>query len=160
MSQDELEEALAMLAAPRGGGPGPNAARDAALGVLQAHPDLAHPRLLAMAKAGHPPPLILLALATFGRAESIPVLARALRDGDAPTTVIAGDALARHRLPEARATLEAALTGTSGQTAMAAAVGLAQRRDPAALPALRAASAAWPPGEVRDGIEAAITALA
>lgn len=159
MSDAAVEEALAMLAAPRGAGPGAMSARDAALAVLLNSPDIAHPRLLAMAEGMHPPPLILLTLAAFSRPESVPVLTAALRNGDAPTSVTAADALARHRLDAARAALEAALAGTAAQVTMAAAAGLAQRGDAAALPALRAALPAWQTGEARDRIVAAIAAL-
>jgi HEAT repeat protein len=159
MITDVVEEALAVLTAPRGAGPGPDAARDAAFDVLLAAPEIAHPKLLAIAATDHPPPLILLVLAAFGRLDSIPVLATALRDGDAPTSVVAASALARHRLPTAQAALEAALQGTSAQVAIAAAMGLAQRGDGAALPTLHAALAAWPDGEVRARIAETIAAL-
>ncbi len=154
-----MAEALAMLCAPRGGGPGADAARDAALGTLLAAPDTAYPRLLALAAGHHPPPLILLALAAFGRDESIEILAHALHGGDAPTAALAAEALARHAQPGARRALEAALLGTPDQVAAIAAGAIAARGDSASLPALRAARLARPQGEAQDRIAAAITVL-
>jgi HEAT repeat protein len=159
MTADPVEGALAVLAAPRGGGPGALVARDAALAVLLAAPDSAHLRLLELAGGAHPPPLVLLALAAFGRADSVPVLAAALRGGDAPTVVIAAEALARHPAPAARTALEEALAATDPQVVVAAALGLGLRGEPAAVPALRAALAAWPAGEVRGRIAAALAGL-
>jgi hypothetical protein len=97
VSEETVDEALAVLMAPRGG-PAAQATRDAALGVLLSDPGIAHPKLLALAQGTHPPPLLLLALAEFGRPESIEVLTRALCEGDAPTQVTAAEALARHPL--------------------------------------------------------------
>jgi HEAT repeat protein len=145
--------------APRGGGPGALAARDQALSVLLSAPDQVHPRLLELALGPHPPPLILLALAVFGRDDSVPVLAARLREGDAPTAVIAAEALGRHPAPAARAALESALTTRDLQIVIAAARGLALRGDRAVIPALSAVLAAWPEGEVREHVNAALAAL-
>lgn len=148
-----------MLRAPRGGGPGADAARAAAFDTLLGAPERAYPRLLALAVGHHPPPLILRALAAFEREESIPVLTLALHGGDAPTAILAADVLARHRQPRAWEALEAALLGTSDQVAVAAAIAIAAHGNQTSLPALHAAQLVRQGGEAHDRIAAAITAL-
>jgi hypothetical protein len=156
---EDVKFALQLLAAPRGGEPGAVAARDEAMRILLAAPDIAHPQLMAMATGSHPPPLILLALARFGRMESLPLLQSAFLSGDAPTAVMAAQALAQHPSAAARQMLEEALQGHSDQLALAAAHGLAQQAEPASIPALRRAIDQWPEGEIRDAIQAALAAL-
>lgn len=125
MNEEAIAFALSLLAAPRGAEPGAAAARDEALRALLAAPEATHPRLLALAGGSHPPPLVLLALARFGRKDSVPALAAALAEGDAPTAVIAARALALHPAPAARLALERVARG-EGFAAQTAARMLAQ----------------------------------
>jgi len=160
MSEETVDEALAVLMAPRGTGPGARAAQDAALDILRLEPRIAHPKLLALAEGVHPPPLTLFALAALGLPESVPTLTRALRDGDAPTVVAAAEALARHPAAAAGKALENALLDASLQVVLAAAAALAWRGDARAVPALRAALAAWSDEEAHRRIGEAIAQLA
>ena len=157
--QEEIDFALQLLVAPRGGEPGAVAARDEAMRTLMAAPGLAQPRLLELAAGSHPPPLILLALARLGQAEAVPALESALLEGDGPTSVIAAQALAQHPSPAAGEALERAIDANSDQIVLAAAKGIAQRGDIASIPLLRAALDSWPPGEIRDAIIAALASL-
>lgn len=157
--QEEIDFAIQLLVAPRGGEPGAVAARDEAMRTLMAAPNLAQPRLLELAAGRHPPPLILLALARLGHAGAVPALESALLEGDAPTAVTAAQALAQHPSATAREALERAIKRDSDQIVLAAARGLAQRGDIASIPRLGEALSNWPPGGIRDAIMAAMATL-
>ena len=110
-----------------------------ALAWLLAHADEAHPRLMALCEDVEPPGVLIEALPQFGRAESVPVIERALRGASDPSTVVAAQALARHPHPSARVALEHALGDPRDQVVASAADGLAARGDRAACPALEGA---------------------
>jgi HEAT repeat protein len=153
----ELDRNLQTLMNPSGDRPF-QAYKRAALDWLVAHADEAHPRLLALCQGDDPPPVILDALPRFGRVESVPVLARALRHASDPTTVVAAQALGQHPRPEALAALEAALGDARDQVVASACEGLRVRGDRAACPALDRARA-HPNAEVRGRVEEARAAL-
>lgn len=154
---NEIEERIQQLTA-RSADPAYGRLRADALDHLLAHAEEAHPRLLELAKAHHPPALVLLALPHFGRAESVPVLESALRNAPDPTTAVAAQALAEHPSPEARTVLEQALADPRDQVVASAADALAQRGDPASCDALRAALG-HPDPDVRRRVREAADAL-
>jgi HEAT repeat protein len=154
---DAVDDALAALLYPSGDA-GAAHARGAALEELLERADEAHPRLLTLADGADPPLLALKALATFGRPESVPVLARVLREAPGPTTVVAAGALSEHPAEAARVALEDALSDPREQVVLSAVTGLAERGDRAACGALRAARS-HPDGEVRERVEAALRRL-
>lgn len=153
----QIDHNIQVLLAPSGD-PEFRAYRAEALDWLLAHGDAAHGRLLALAEGDNPPAALLEVLPRFGRAESVPVLERALRRASDPNTVTAAEALAQHPLPAARTALERALSDPRDQSVASAAGGLATRGDSAACPALRKARA-HPNAEVRGRIEEALRAL-
>lgn len=132
----EIEIAIDELSVPRGD-PGDVQTRDSALEFLLTHADRAHPRLLAAVDptSGGPAPLVL-ALARFGRPESVPVLNSILRNAADTRASIAARALAEHPLATALEALLDALSSTREATATAAADGLLLRNDRTACPEL------------------------
>jgi hypothetical protein len=154
---EAVDDALLALLSPSGDA-GAAAARGAALEVLLARADEAHPRLLELAGGDDPPLLALKALPVFGRAESVPVLDRVLRTAPGPTTVVAAGALSEHPAASARVALEEALGDPREQVVLSAAMGLAERGDRAACGALRSARS-HPEAEVRERVEAALAQL-
>ncbi len=154
----ELERQLRVLLAPTGD-VAYRRVRDEALAYLLAHADQAHPQLLALAAARDPAPLVLLALPRFGLAESVPILERALRAADDPTTVVAAQALAEHPSPSARKVLERALADARDQVVVSAADGLAQRGDKNACAALRLALSRYRDADVCERVREAMDAL-
>lgn len=156
-SADRVDQALTELLRPSGDA-GARHARAEALTELLDHADEAHPRLLALASVDEPPVLVLAALPHFGRAESIPVLERALRHASAPTTVTAAYGLAAHPSGAAREALERALRDDRAQVVASAAAGLAERADPVSRDALQAALGHADP-EVRERVEQALDRL-
>jgi HEAT repeat protein len=154
----EADAVIARLLAPSGD-PQYARIRGEALDWLLSHADVGYPRLLAIADTANPPSLAVLALPRFGRADSVPVLARLLREADDPTVVLVAGALAEHPAPEALAVLVEALASPRDQVVASAADGLAQRGDPAANAPLLAA-AGHPDPHVRARIRAAAERLA
>jgi HEAT repeat protein len=154
---EAVDDALAALLDPSGDA-GAAAARGAALDELLGHADEAHPRLLELAAGASPPLLALKALPSFGRAESVPVLARVLREAPGPTTVVAAAALSEHPDDAARMALEEALSDPREQVVLSAVMGLAERGDRAACGPLGAARS-HPEAEVRERVEAALARL-
>jgi HEAT repeat protein len=134
---DELDAYVQQLALPRGGA-ADRRASDVALRYLLAHADGAHPRLLArLGTTGQPNPVAIIAvLPSFGRVESVPVLADLLAHGRDTVRMAAADALARHPLPEAGVALARALQAAEPAVVAAAADGLRQRANPSACTAL------------------------
>jgi HEAT repeat protein len=155
--ETEIERRIEAMLAPSGD-VAYGRVREAALQYLLQHADEAHPRLLEWADRAEPPVLVLLALARFGRPESVPVLERALANASDPTTVIAAQALAEHPAPAAREALERALASLRHQVVASAANGLAERGDPAACPAL-ATALSHPDAEVRERLREAMATL-
>ena len=134
---DDIDRELAILLRPSGDA-GANVMRREALDALLERADEAHPRLLALAASDTPPLLALMALPNFGRPESVPVLERVLHEGPDTTTAVAAAALGEHPSERARAAREAALEDTRTQVVLSAIVGLSQRGDARACPALHA----------------------
>jgi HEAT repeat protein len=134
---DDIDDEIATLLRPSGDA-GANVMRREALDALLQRADEAHPRLLALAASDAPPPLALMALPTFGRPESVPVLERVLHDAPDPTTAVAAAALGEHPAEEARAALEAALAAARTQVVLSAIMGISKRGDRRACPALQA----------------------
>jgi HEAT repeat protein len=155
---DEVDRELAILLRPSGDA-GAGVMRREALDTLLEHADEAHPRLLALVASGAPPPLALMALAEFGRPESVPVLERLLHEADDPTTAVAAAALGEHPADEALRALEAALGEERTQVVLSSIMGLRERGDPRAAGALRALGDHGDP-EVRERAAAAAEALA
>jgi HEAT repeat protein len=153
----EVDREIRRLLAPSGD-PQYARIRGEALGWLVAHADVAYPRLLALVDTAAPPALAVLALPRFGRADSVPVLARLLSSADDATVVLVAGALAAHPAPEAFAALRAALRSPRDQVVASAADGLAERGDQAACPSL-AAALAHPDPEVRARVGAAAQRL-
>jgi len=133
-------------------------AREEALAYLLERAEEAHPRLLALVEGDSPPVTVLVALPRFGRVESVSVLEKALRRASDATTVIAGQALAQHPRPEARAALERALGDPRNQVVASAAEGLALRGDHASCQAL-AAALVHPDPDVRGRVRAAMARI-
>jgi len=155
---DEIDREIAILLRPSGDA-GANVMRREALDLLLERADEAHPRLLALAASDPPPLLALMALPSFGRPESVPVLERVLHDAPDPTTAVAAAALAEHPAEGARAALEAALADARTQVVLSAIMGLTERGDAAACAAL-GDLADHPDQEVRERAAAARRALA
>ena len=153
----EADAVIARLLAPSGD-PQYARIRGEALDWLLTHADVGYPRLLAVADTADPPSLAVLALVRFGRADSVPVLARLLREADDPMVVLVAGALAEHPAPEAFAVLVEALSSPRDQVVASAADGLADRGDPGARGPLLATSD-HPDPDVRDRIRAALTRL-
>jgi HEAT repeat protein len=156
-SSSEIEQRVEVLLTPSGDPQFQHYTHEA-LAWLLAHGDAAHARLLALCEVDEPPGVLLEALPRFARAESVPVLERALRGASDPTTVVAAQALAAHPAALAREALERALGDRRDQVVASAAGGLAERGDRAACAALDGA-AAHPNAEVRERIERARHAL-
>jgi HEAT repeat protein len=155
--QSEIDRRIDVLLTPSGD-PQFQYYKREALAWLLAHADDAHPRLLALCEGVEPPGVLIELLPQFGRAESVPVIERALRGASDPSTVVAAQALARHPHPSARETLERALGDRRDQVVASAADGLADRGDRAACPAL-AGARGHANAEVRGRIEKARRAL-
>ena len=154
---DDIDRELAVLLRPSGDA-GANVMRREALDALLERADEAHPRLLALAASDAPPPLALMALPSFGRAESVPVLERVLHEAPDPTTAVAAAALGEHPAEAARAALEAALAEPRRQVVLSAIMGLSQRGDAHACGALQAL-AGHADEEVRERAAAAARKL-
>lgn len=135
---DELERNMRRLLAPYGG-PADRRAHDRALAYLLAHPDQAHPRLLALLDPAREviPIAAINAIPLFGRAESIPVLEELLRHASDTTSLAAAQALAQHPLPGARLALLRGLRHPRVETVVAAIDGLLDRGDRSTCVALR-----------------------
>jgi hypothetical protein len=126
---DEVERQIALATSPVGGGPHQRESARAAAWLVE-HAGRAYPAVLwrlheQTATAG----LVELS-ARFDRAESIEPLARMLA-GREPPAWVAGQALARHSAPAARAALGRALASTNLEAAAIAADALGSRRKPA-----------------------------
>jgi len=134
----ELETQIMLLQSPFGD-ESHLRGREAAARWLVEQADRAYPRLLAMARAGEAGPAVVELLPAFGRAESVGVL-EALLAGPERLAGVAGQALARHHGPEALAALRRAVELGAPEAAVAAADGIATRRDPAACPELTKAA--------------------
>jgi len=139
MSDDEVEAQIRALLSPRGH-EADRREHDRALAFLLAHPDKAHPRLLALLDPAQPyvPVAAVNSLPLFGRAESLPVLERLMREGAGLSSMSAGQALGRHPQPRALQALLRGLKHDRDETKAAAAEGLLTRGDKAACQALRA----------------------
>jgi hypothetical protein len=136
---DPIGTYLGRFVAPYGGA-ADRRAHELALAYLLEHADEAHPRLLDMlGTANQPNPVVvIMALPSFGRAASIPVLAELLAKGRPNVRMAAADALGRHPLPAALSALEHALSASDPAVVSAAADGLRTRGDSAACAPLRA----------------------
>jgi len=137
VTDDELEQQLRALLSTRGH-EADRREHDRALAFLLAHADEAHPRLLALLDpAGYVPVAAVNALPLFGRAESIPVLERVMREGAQLISMSAGQALARHPLPDAREALLRGLEDNREETKVSAIDGLMTRGDKSACAVLQ-----------------------
>lgn len=137
MTSDELERQIRALVSP-GGHEADLRDRDRALAFLLAHPDEAHPRLLAMLDPqGYVPVAVVNAIPLFGRAESVPVLDKLMREGAELISMSAGQALGRHPHPESLTTLLRGLAHERDETKVAALEGLTTRGDRSVCSALR-----------------------
>jgi hypothetical protein len=132
----ELDAQLMLLESPLGGEPDVRE-RERAAAWLLAHPDAAHPALLALVADGRAGPAAIELLGRFGDPASVAPLA-ALVDTAEPTGRAAAQALASHPAPAALDALSAALAA-GGDGAPRAADALAVRGDVGACPALRTA---------------------
>jgi HEAT repeat protein len=145
--QRQLEMHLTFLMDPLGDAPNVRQ-RQQSTAWLLAHPDLSYPRLLAALQsnpAALDAPAIIEILPGFGRADSVSVLAQALEGGTTSVASSAGDALAHHPDPSARAALLRALRSSRAPTLVAAADGLYRRGDPSACVELKPLIAARDP---------------
>jgi HEAT repeat protein len=154
---EQIDRWIGALLQPRAGA-GYNQLRAEALAHLRAHPERCHPRLLALADVPDPPVVILSALPEFASPDSVPVLARALREAEDSTTVVAAQALARHPAPAAFDALIEALGSARAQVVASAASGLGDRGDPRARAPLERALA-HPEPEVRERIRQVLARL-
>lgn len=138
MSDDEIEAQIRALLSPHGH-EADRRAHDRALAFLLAHADEAHPRLLALLEPTRPyvPVAAVNSLPLFGRAESLPVLERLMREGAELIGMSAGQALGRHPHPDALQALLRGLKHDRAETKVAAADGLLTRGDKRACQALR-----------------------
>jgi HEAT repeat protein len=129
VTDDPVQKAIAQLLAPYGG-EGHARDRDRATAVLLEHSEQANAAVLALLESrppgAHVTPLVAV-LPLLGRPESVPLLARLLREGSEPLALSAAAALARHPSPEAHAALDAALADPREDVARAAAYGLEER---------------------------------
>ncbi len=133
---EEIDSAITELSVPRGD-PGDRATRASALEFLLSQAEAAHPRLMAALdpKAGGST-AVVLALAQFGRPDSVPLLESILRNAPTTSASTAARALAAHPLPAAYQALLRALYSTREETSTAAADGLLLRNDRSACPEL------------------------
>lgn len=138
MSDDEVEAQIQALLSPHGH-EADRRAHDRALAFLLAHPNQAHPRLLALLEPtqSYVPVAAVNSIPLFGRAESLPVLERLMREGAELISMSAGQALGRHPHPDALQALLRGLKHDRDETKVAAADGLLTRGDKAACQALR-----------------------
>jgi len=132
----ELDAQLMLLESPLGGDPDVRE-RERAAAWLLAHPDVAHPALLALVAGGRAGPAAVELLGRFGDPASVAPLA-ALVGAAEPTGRAAAQALASHPAQAALDALSAALAA-GGDGAPRAADALAARGDVGACPALRTA---------------------
>src|SRR5467141_3883494 len=109
VSGAEVEQQIQALLSSRGH-EADRREHDRALAFLLAHADEAHPRLLALLgpQSAALPVAAVNALPLFGRADSVPVLEKLMREGAELISMSAGQALGRHSRAEA---LEALLRG-------------------------------------------------
>lgn len=136
MTDDEVEKQIRALLSTRGH-EAHRREHDRALGYLLAHADEAHPRLLALLDpSGYVPVAAVNAIPLFGRAESVPVLERLMREGAELISMSAGQALGRHSLPAAREALLRGLEADREETKVAAIDGLMTRNDKSVCEAL------------------------
>lgn len=114
--------------------------REAALDWLLAHSDLAHPVLLDLLQSGRATnrKAMMMAIARFGRLESVVVLQQALMAGDEAAWT-AGAALAAHPAPEALDVLFSALQSEQSIVVIAAADAVMARADRRACATLKVA---------------------
>lgn len=138
MTDDEIEKQIRALVSPRGH-EADRREHDRALAFLLAHADEAHPRLLALLDpSGYVPVAAVNALPLFGRAESVTVLEKVMREGAELISMSAGQALGRHPLLEAREALLRGLEDNREETKVAAIDGLATSGDKSACQSLQA----------------------
>ena len=137
---DEMERQIRALLSP-GGHEADRRNHDRALAFLLEHADEAHPRLLALLdpKSGHVPVAAVNAIPMFGRAESVPVLEKLMREGAELISGSAGQALARHPRRESLEALLRGLEDARDETKVAAIDGLMTRGDKSVCDALHGA---------------------
>jgi len=131
-SDEEIDVQIMLLENPIGGDPDQRE-RERSADWLVAHAERTYPRLLARVADGRFGVAVVQLLPRFARRESIPVL-ELLLTGPELIAWAAGQALAEHRDVTADAALQRALAADEPATRIAAADGLATRRDPAACP--------------------------
>jgi hypothetical protein len=155
----ELDLHLAVLLNPYGDARHRADAERAATWLLD-HPEVAHERLLALLDPpGDAAPAAVELLPRFGRAESVPALARVLADGSDHLAWHAGQALARHPDAAAAAALGDALAAPRRETVTAALDGLAARGDAGACAAVLAVAGSHADPAVRAAAERAAAEL-
>jgi hypothetical protein len=154
-SDPEVETQLVLLQTPFGGGPHQRERERAAVWLVE-HAERAYPAVLALLEDDRAGPAVVELLPAFGRAESVPQLARRLgAGGDAWA---AAQALARHPQAEAGEALRTALGSGDPDVVVAALDGLATRGEPADCAAVQALSG-HEDARVRASAERAAAAL-
>jgi HEAT repeat protein len=135
---DEVDVQIQALLSPHGH-EADRRAHDQALAFLLAHADEAHPRLLALLDPAqsYVPVAAVNSLPLFGRADSLPVLEKLMREGAELISMSAGQALGRHPHAEALPALLRGLKHDRDETKVSAADGLLTRGDNKACQALR-----------------------
>ncbi|SRR5216683_3079731 len=138
MTNGELEQNIRALLSSRGH-EADRREHDRALAFLLAHPDEAHPRLLALLdpQSAAVPVAAVNALPLFGLADSVPVLEKLMREGAELISISAGQALGRHSRPEALEALLRGLEDGREETKVAALDGLMTRGDNSVCPVLQ-----------------------
>jgi hypothetical protein len=155
----DLDLHLAVLLNPYGDARHRADAERAAAWLLD-HPEVAHERLLTLLEPpGDAAPAAVELLPRFGRAESVPALARVLGEGSDHLAWHAGQALARHPAAAAAAALGDALAAPRRETVTAALDGLAARGNAGACAAVRALAGSHPDAAVRTAAQRAAAEL-
>lgn len=152
---EQLDEAIAILLAPKGGSDAK--AKGEAFALLKKHAPVASDKLLAMlseeTSATLTNPNLLLALGRLGQPSSVEGLRRAVENSSDGTAKIAAQALAEHPHAEAGTALVALLESDREPTVTIAAGAVVLRKDKLACPALAAAQARAPEAKtLRDAI--------
>lgn len=125
---DEVDVQIQALLSPHGH-EAERRAHDQALAFLLEHADEAHPRLLGFLDPAQPyvPVAVVNSLPLFGRADSVPVLEKLMREGADMISLSAGQALGRHPHAEALQALLRGLKHDRDETKVSAAEGLLTR---------------------------------